>query len=171
KENWQEIIPEQGDTISFVDIFDHSLVVTTMHHAYEKLAIYSLDGELRKQVPLPDFISIIDIAGKKTDSEMFLNYTSILDRSRINRYDFEADELEMIFEEGLATGEASEFETKQIFYTSKDGTKVPMFITHKKGIELTGDHTVLLFGYGGCNFSFKVCFFLIRKSCLVLGGL
>lgn len=171
KENWQEIIPEQGDTISFVDIFDHSLVVTTMHHAYEKLAIYSLDGELRKQVPLPDFISIIDIAGKKTDSEMFLNYTSFLDPSRINRYDFEADKLEMIFEEGLATGEASEFETKQIFYTSKDGTKVPMFITHKKGIELTGDHPVLLFGYGGYNISLTPSYSPITKMWLEAGGI
>src|SRR5699024_43653 len=118
-----------------------------------------------------DFISIIDIAGKKTDSEMFLNYTSFLDPSRINRYDFEADKLEMILEEGLTTGEASEFETKQIFYTSKDGTKVPMFITHKKGIELTGDHPVLLYGYGGYNISMTPNYSPSRKMWLNAGGI
>lgn len=171
KENWHVIIPEQDDVVSFVDIIHESLVVATMHNAYERLAIYDLDGKLLKKLPLPDFISITNISGKKKGKEMFLDYTSYLYPNRIKRYDFDKEQLETIFENETVADDASDFETKQVFYKSKDGTSVPMFITHKKGIELTGDHPVLLYGYGGYNISMTPGYSPSRKMWLDAGGI
>lgn len=170
KRNWREVVPEQEDAVSFVDIIHHSLVVVTMHNAYERLAIYDLDGKLLNQLPLPEFISMTDVSGKKKGTEMFLGYTSYLYPSRIKRYDFENEQLESIFEEDSVVDDAEEFETKQVFYKSKDGTTVPMFITHKKGIELNGDNPVLLYGYGGYNISITPGYSPSRKMWLEAGG-
>lgn len=171
KENWHEIIPEQDDAVSFVDIIHESLVVATMHNAYERLAVYDLDGKLLKKLPLPDFISITNISGKKKGKEMFLDYTSYLYPNRIKRYNFENEQIEPVFEIERVADDASDFETKQVFYKSKDGTSVPMFVTHKKGIELTGDHPVLLYGYGGYNISMTPGYSPSRKMWLDAGGI
>lgn len=153
KSQWKELIPEQEDTISFIDLIHHSFVVVTMHNAYEQLTIYDLSGTFVKKLNLPDYITITDIKGKKKGKSMFLSYTSFLYPTKTKHYDFENDQLETIFKNQNQPEVHSEYETKQVFYTSKDGTRVPMFITHKKGIELNNNHPVLLYGYGGYNVS------------------
>jgi len=170
KENWREILPEPEDTFSYVDIVHNSLVVVTMHNAYERMAIYDLDGKLVKKLPLPEFISLTGVSGKKKGNELFLGYTSYLSPNRVMRYDFEADTLEEVFQEDATPDVSADYETKQVFYKSKDGTSVPMFITHNKGIELDGNNPVLLYGYGGYNISMTPGYSPSHQLWLEAGG-
>lgn len=169
KEKWQEIIPENDDTISVIKIINNKFVIASMHHAHDQLKIYDNKGSLQKELPLPKFITIIGLEGKKDDSEMFISYTSYLYPSKIMQYKFEDDQLNTVLGSNSRV-EPTPFETKQIFYTSKDGTKIPMFITCKKGLELTGDNPVLLYGYGGYNISLTPVFSPAQMMWMEAGG-
>ena len=169
KADWVDVIPEQEDVLSFVKIINKKFVVGSMHNAYNKLAIYDLNGTLQKDVPLPAYITLTDVSGKKEGNTMFVGYTSYLSPTTIARYDFEKDELEPIFnKENLF--ETEDYETTQVFYPSKDGTSIPMFLTHKKGLELTANHPVLLYGYGGFNVSLTPAFSPSVRMWLESGG-
>ena len=169
KEHWVDIIPEQEDVLSIVKIINKQFVVGYMHDAYNKLAIYDLKGTLQKEVPLPSYITITDVSGKKEGETMFVGYTSYLSPTTIARYDFNKDGLEPVFNnENLF--ETEDFETTQVFYPSKDGTSIPMFLTHRKGLELTADHPVLLYGYGGFNVSLTPAFSPSMRMWVESGG-
>ncbi|MCZ2260307.1 prolyl oligopeptidase family serine peptidase [Sporosarcina sp. G11-34] len=152
EENWIEVIPEQKEVLSFIRKIDDKLVVTSMLHARDQVKLYDLSGSFIKKLELPDMITIIDISTNKKQQELFISYSSYLSPNTIMRYDLEKGSLEVLFPSG-AKLDSSKFETKQVFYPSKDGTKIPMFITHKRGVKLTGNHPVLLYGYGGFNIS------------------
>ncbi|ASN04553.1 prolyl oligopeptidase family serine peptidase [Virgibacillus necropolis] len=169
KKNWQVIIPESEDTISSLKMINNKFVIASMHNAYNQLKIYDDKGTLQKELPLPKFITITGLAGKKNDSELFISYTSYLCPFKIMRYKFEEDQLDAVLETNLHL-QSNQFETKQVFYTSKDGTKIPMFITHKKGLELTKDNPVLLYGYGGYNISLTPTFSPSQMMWLEAGG-
>src|SRR5699024_1546933 len=134
------------------------------------MAIYDLEGKLVKKMPLPDFISLTGVSGKKEGAELFLGYTSYLSPNRVMRYDFETDTLEETFQDDATPDVSAEYETKQVFYKSKDGTTVPMFITHRKDVELNGDNPVLLYGYGGYNISMPPGYSPSRHMWLEAGG-
>lgn len=152
QEYWKEIIPEQKDVMYITKMTSDYFAISYMQHARHHLNLFTLDGSFIKTIDLPDMITITDISTNKNPKELFISYTSYLSPATIVRYDLETEQLETVFasKEGL---NGSLFETKQIFYPSTDGTKIPMFITHKKGIELSGNHPVLLLGYGGFNIS------------------
>ena len=140
-----------------------------MHNAYNRLAIYDLKGTLQKDVPLPAYITLTDVSGKKEGDTMFVGYTSYLSPTTIARYDFNKDGLEPVFNnENLF--ETEDFETTQVFYPSKDGTSIPMFLTHRKGLKLTADHPVLLYGYGGFNVSLTPAFSPSMRMWVESGG-
>src|SRR5699024_6668668 len=101
----------------------HQLIVGTLHNASERLAIYDLDGEKIKSLSLPALISLTDVTGKKESDEMLLGYTSYLSPNRLLRYDFKTGELEPIFEDVNVPSAGEDFETEQIFFESKDGTR------------------------------------------------
>ncbi|NYF25383.1 prolyl oligopeptidase family protein [Sporosarcina sp. JAI121] len=169
KENWIDIIPEQEDVLTFAKVINNQFVVCYLHNAHYKLRIYDLEGQLQKEVSLPDFISISGVSGKKTESSMFIGYTSYLVPTTIARYDFEKSELDTVFNTSELV-ETTGFETTQVFYPSKDGTRIPMFLTHRKGLELTGDNPVLLYGYGGFNVSLTPAFSPSQRMWIEAGG-
>lgn len=169
KEKWQEIIPENDDTISVIKVINNKFVIVSMHNAHDQLKIYDSKGSLLKELSLPEFITITGLEGKKDDSEMFISYTSYLYPSKIMQYKFEDDQLDTVLGSNSHL-EPTPFETKQIFYTSKDGTKIPMFVTCKKGLELTGDNPVLLYGYGGYNISLTPTFSPSQMMWMEAGG-
>ncbi|SES19042.1 prolyl oligopeptidase family protein [Psychrobacillus sp. OK032] len=149
---WKETIPEQQDVMSFIKLIDDQIAITYMHHAKDQIKLYDLDGVFDRILDLPDMITVTNISTNKKEKEMFISYTSYLTPTTVVRYDFHTKSLDTVFSSKVSL-DSSRFETTQVFYPSTDGTNIPMFITHKKGIQLTADHPVLLYGYGGFNIS------------------
>ncbi|WP_229740724.1 prolyl oligopeptidase family serine peptidase [Ornithinibacillus halotolerans] len=147
---WKEIIPEQEDVMDFVIALNDKLVVGLLHDAHHQLKIYELDGTFSHDIDLPILGSLTDITKSKEDNEIFFGVTSFLSPTVVYNYNVVTKKLN-IFAESELPIDTSQFETNQIFYTSKDGTKVPMFITHRKNVQLDGENPVILYGYGGFN--------------------
>ncbi len=168
--NWREIIAQTEDTISSVLTVNNYLAVTYMHDAHELVKLYDLNGKFIREIQLPTIGSVTGISGKRTEQEMFLGFTSFLYPTTIFRYDFTTDQL-IALRPSENKFDHSGYETKQIFYPSKDGTKIPMFITHKKGLKLNGQNPTLLYGYGGFNISLTPSFSPSRLVWLENGGI
>jgi prolyl oligopeptidase len=148
REHWQEILPPQADVIDFARLINDHLVVVFMHDAQHEVRLYTRDGAVVRTLALPMPGSIIGMSGTCDDPEMFLGVQSFLQPTTIVRYDFIANALNPFHQPTLAF-DASDYETQQVFYTSTDGTRVPMFLTHRKGLRRDGKHPTLLYGYGG----------------------
>jgi prolyl oligopeptidase len=147
-EHWQTLIPEGPDVLDHATIVNNQLVVVRMHDVHHQLKLYRLDGTYVRDIALPTLGTVAGLHGRQSDTEMFLSFTSFLYPSTSFRYDFAADELSVVHAPKLAF-DASAYETKQVFYSSKDGTRVPMFVTCRKGLKLDGNNPTLLYGYGG----------------------
>jgi prolyl oligopeptidase len=134
------------------------------------LTLYTLEGVCVRHITLPMPGSIVGISGKHDDPEMFIGVQSFLQPTTILRYDFTTGDLAPFHQPGLAF-DTSPYETRQIFYTSIDGTRVPMFLTHRKGLTHTGDHPTLLYGYGGFAVNLTPFFALSVLLWLEQGGI
>jgi prolyl oligopeptidase len=154
---WQELIPQQDDIIAFASVVNDQFVVTYMHDAHHRVRLYNFDGSFTREIALPALGSIFELSGRSRDTELFINFTSFLYPPSIFRYDFASGALTLLWDVGLNFDPAG-YETTQVFYPSKDGTRVPMFLTHKKGLALDGNNPTLLFGYGGFNISLTPVF-------------
>jgi prolyl oligopeptidase len=148
REHWQEILSPQADVIDFARLINGYLVVVFMHDAQHEVKLYARDGAFVRTIPLPMQGSIVGLSGRCDDTEMFLGVQSFLQPTTIMRYDFTVNALNPFHQPALAFN-ASRYETRQVFYTSTDGTRVPMFLTHRKDLRGDGDHPTLLYGYGG----------------------
>lgn len=169
KENWQEIIPEQLDVMDSVRFIGGKFVITYMKNAYHTLKTYELDGKLNEIIKLPTIGSVEEITGKRDENEMFIKFTSFTYPSTILKYDINKNKLET-FRDSEAKFNPKDYETNQVFYKSKDGTLVSMFISHKKGLKLDGNNPVLLYGYGGFNVSLNPSFSISRVVWMENGG-
>ncbi|WOV88461.1 prolyl oligopeptidase family serine peptidase [Sporosarcina oncorhynchi] len=168
-DEWTDIVPEQEDVLSFGSMINNQFVTGYLHNAYYKMKVYATDGAFVKEIPLPSFVSLSGMSGKKEDTSMFIGYTSYLSPGTTASYDFKSGELTYVFKRDDKF-DTTDFETTQIFYPSKDGTKIPMFLTHKKGIELNGENPVLLYGYGGFNVSLTPSFSPALRLWMEEGG-
>jgi len=148
RQHWQEILPPQAGVIDFTLLINNHLVVVFMHDAQHEVKLYTRDGAVVRAIALPLPGSIVGLSGRCDDAEMFMGVQSFLQPTTILRYDFTADALNLFHQPALAF-DASDYETQQVFYTSTDGTRVPLFLTHRKGLRRGGDHPTLLYGYGG----------------------
>ncbi|HEX8691589.1 MAG TPA: prolyl oligopeptidase family serine peptidase [Longimicrobium sp.] len=149
-ERWRTVIPQGPDAVQGVQRVNGQFVVHVLHDASSRLRIHGADGALVREVELPGLGSLGGISGRVRDREMFFLYNSYLAAPTVFRYDFATGRAEPLW--APRTGfDASRYETRQVFYTSKDGTRVPMFITHRKGMALDGNNPTLLYGYGGFN--------------------
>jgi len=166
---WKEIVPEAEDVIDFVAIVDGQFVVAYMRDAWNRLVIHDLSGAFVKEIDLPGIGSVAGLSGKQEHQEMFFSYMSFLQPLSTFRYDFATGETEA-FHAPEIDFDAEAYETRQVFVTSKDGTKVPMFITHRKGLVLDGNAPTLLYGYGGFNIGLTPRFSISRLIWLEAGG-
>lgn len=150
---WKIVIPEGKDSVinSYNIVQDH-LFVGTLDDVHSLLKIYDLKGKFIKELPLPTIGSIGALTGEEDGVELFFDFSSYLIPSRIYRYDLKSKETTEFKKVKIGINDKL-FTVKQIWYTSKDGTKIPMFIVHKKGIKLDGDNPAMLYGYGGFNIS------------------
>ncbi|OQA12087.1 MAG: Prolyl endopeptidase [bacterium ADurb.Bin363] len=167
-------MPQQEETIEFARMINNQFVIGYVHHAHNILKLYNLDGTFDKEVNLPDMgtvqMDFSGIPGRREDTEMFFPFQSFLYPPCIFHYDFKTGTMKKFFESEVNFS-PSRYETKQVFYSSKDGTKIPMFIIHKKGVKLDGNNPVLLGGYGGFNISLTPGFNVMRLVWLEHGGI
>jgi prolyl oligopeptidase len=170
RQHWQELIPENDDVLQSVGIVNNQFVARYMHDARTKVEIYDIDGTLDQEVELPTIGSAGWFSGEREDTEAFYSFTSFLYPTTIFRYDFETGE-STVFRAPVVDFDPSGYETQQVFYTSRDGTQVPMFLTHKKGIALDGTNPTYLYGYGGFNISRTPGFSIPMLVWLELGGI
>ena len=166
---WREIIPESEDVLEGVQIIHDVFVAHSMHDAHSRLRLFGLDGRFLKDVALPTLGAVASISGERKDDQMFYAFTSFLYPTTIFRYDFTAG-TSSVFKAPAIDFDPSGYETSQVFYASKDGTRVPMFVTHKKGIKLDGSNPTYLYGYGGFDISLTPSFSVSLLAWLELGG-
>lgn len=151
---WHTIIPETDDVIEGIIIANHQFVVTYSHHACHQVKIFNKDGVFAKEIQLPSLGRVGFFAGAGShpdDTQIFIPFTSFVQPISLYEYDFTTDKLNSIEEVTVPHFNADDYETKQVFYPSKDGTIVPMFVIAKKGLVLNGDNPTILYGYGGFN--------------------
>jgi prolyl oligopeptidase len=152
KASWKDIIPEKPEKLESSSMLGGKLFVSYLKDASTKIYQYKTDGTLEHEVPLPAIGSASGIGGYNTDTYAFYDFSSFTYPPCIYRYDLSTGKSE-VFKKSTPKANVDDFETEQVFYTSKDGTKIPMFLVHKKGIKLDGSHPTFLYAYGGFNAS------------------
>ncbi|MGM0635753.1 MAG: prolyl oligopeptidase family serine peptidase [Bacteroidota bacterium] len=167
-ENWEDFIPETENVLSASTGGSH-FFGTYMVDAISKVKHFDENGELIKEVDLPGIGSVSGFGSRKEEQTIYYSFTNYTTPSSIYKYDIKARKSELFVAPDIQFN-PEEFESKQVFYTSKDGTKVPMIITHKKGIELDGTNPTMLYAYGGFNISLTPSFSTANAVWLQNGG-
>jgi prolyl oligopeptidase len=169
RDNWKEVIPQTDNALESVGIVGNMFVCSYLRDAKSQVRLHSMDGPLIREVEFPGIGTVSGFDGRRKDIDTFYSFSSFASPPVIYRYN-------------MITGESREFrrpevkfnpddyETSQVFYNSKDGTKVPMFITHRKGLKLDGNNPTLLYGYGGFNISITPSFSVSRITWMEMGG-
>jgi prolyl oligopeptidase len=165
----REIIPESEDTLQDVGLLNDRFVVEYLKDARSQIKIFELDGSFAREVELPGIGSVGGFGGKRYDVETFYSFTSFTTPPTIYRYDMVTGE-STVYRQPTVDFNPEEYETQQVFYASKDGTQVPMFITYKKGVKRDGNNPTYLYGYGGFNISLTPSFSVSLVVWMELGG-
>ncbi len=150
-DNWTDLIPETENVLE-VGTAGGKIFATYMVDATNRVYQYSLDGKMEKEIELPALGSADGFGGRMEDMVVYYNFTNYVYPSTIFKYDIKTGTSEVYKKSGVKFN-PEQYESKQVFYNSKDGTKIPMLITHKKGLKLDGTNPTYLYGYGGFNVS------------------
>jgi prolyl oligopeptidase len=167
-ENWKEVIPQSDDLLEGVGTAGGKLFASFLHKAATKMVQYTYEGVKERDIDMPAIGTAGGFSGKKEDKEVFYTFTSFVYPPTIYRYNIETGASE-VYKKSEVKFNFDEYETKQITYKSKDGTEIPMFIVHKKGIKLDGNNPCYLYGYGGFNISLSPSFSISRMVLLEKG--
>jgi prolyl oligopeptidase len=157
EENWKTIIPEQDFVMSYVHVLSGKLIVQYLKDAISMVSAYNLSGKKLYDIDLPGVGTVSGFSGKRNFNEVFYSYTSYTEPQTIYKYDV-VNNKSMLFKKSDLKFDTDKFTTKQIFYPSKDGTKVPLFITYKKNLKLKNNNPALLYGYGGFQITLRPYF-------------
>jgi prolyl oligopeptidase len=169
RENWKVIVPEAKDTLQSVQLVNNQFIALYMRDAKSAVRIFDLEGKPVRDIALPGIGTAGGFTGKQKDTETFYAFTSFTAPSTIYRYDLRTGQ-STVFREPKLKFDPIQFETRQVFYRSKDGTVVPMFIVNKKGTKLDGKNPTLLYAYGGFNISLTPSFSASTMVWLEMGG-
>ena len=169
QENWKDIIPHKKDLLQGVSTGGGNLFAEYLKDATSRFYRYKLDGTGEQEIKLPDIGSAGGFGGKRNDTFGFYSFTSFTDPGTIYKYDYATGKSDVFYRPELKF-DPSQFVTEQVFYPSKDGTKVPMFIVRKKGVEKNGKNPTMLYAYGGFNISLSPSFSTSRMLLLEQGG-
>jgi prolyl oligopeptidase len=167
---WKEIIAESKDTLSGIDAVGERFFAKYLHDAHSVVRGFSLDGKPLEEIPLPAIGSAGGFGGKRSDAETFYSFTSYTTPGSIYRLDIKSNQT-TLFKQPKVAFNPDDYETKQVFYNSKDGTRIPMFITSKKGLNLDGNNPTQLYGYGGFAISLTPGFSPATLAWMELGGI
>ncbi|MGI8600415.1 MAG: prolyl oligopeptidase family serine peptidase [Chitinophagaceae bacterium] len=168
--NWKTVIAEKPENIASISSAGNKLFVTYMKDVTSRIYVHDMNGKLEKEIKLPTLGTVSGFGGEKDDKYVFYTFTSITYPPTIYRYDI-ATATSSVFRKPEVKFNPQDFVTEQVFYPSKDGTKVPMFIVYKKGTPKNSKNPTLLYGYGGFNISSNPSFSPTRIGWLEQGGI
>ncbi|MDA0680472.1 MAG: prolyl oligopeptidase family serine peptidase [Proteobacteria bacterium] len=168
-ENWREIIGEADDVLDGISLVGGKLIAEYMQDAWSVVKIFDLDGEEVGMVDLPGIGTASGFNGSVDDLETFFSYSSFNTPATISRLDVSTGEVE-IFKKPDVAFDPDDYIVEQVFYTSKDGTRVPMFISHLKSVVPDGNRPTMLYAYGGFNISMQPSFSVTRLTWMEMGG-
>ncbi len=169
-ESWRELVPESDDTMVSLDLVGNLFVARYLRDAATAVKLFTLDGRPVREVELPGLGSAFGFNGKRTDSETFYQFQSFTTPPSIYRYDLITGE-STLMRRAEVDFDPDDYTVSQVFFTSKDGTRVPMFLAHKKGLERNGANPTLLYGYGGFDIPLAPSFSTSRLAWMEMGGL
>lgn len=165
----QEVVAQTADTLRSVHLVDHKLIANYMKDAHSQINIYDLSGKQIGEVALPGIGTAAGFEGKNRDREVFYSYTDFTTPLTIYRYDAHTGKSE-VFRRPKVGFDPAAYETRQVFFKSRDGTRVPMFVTAKKGLQYNGSNPTYLYGYGGFDISLTPAFSVPNLAWMEMGG-
>jgi prolyl oligopeptidase len=169
EKNWQDVLPERSEPLQGVGTAGGKLFASWRKDVSTRAYVFSMDGKLENEIALPGLGTAGGFGGLKDDKYVFYSFTSFNFPPTIYKYDI-ATKMSTVFRTVDIPGFVpTEYETKQVFYNSKDGTRVPMFLVYKKGLKLDGNNPTLLYGYGGFNIVTAPTFSSLRMALLEQG--
>lgn len=168
-ESWKELVSESENVLTNAEVIGGKLILTYSKDASDHAYVYSLDGKLEHEVTLPT-VGSIAFSGRKDDKECFYSFESFTVPNSVYRYDIDKDK-STLYATPKVGFKLEDYTSEQVFYTSKDGTRVPMTLTYKKGLKRNGKNPTLLYGYGGFNIPMTPYFSTTRIPFLERGGI
>ena len=166
----KEIIPQAAETLQGVSFVGGRLVADYLKDAHSQIKVYETTGKLVAEVPLPGLGTASGFGGKPDDEETFFSFTSYTAPPTIYRYDVKTGDTKPVFAPKVPFNPA-DYTTEQVFYPSRDGTRIPMFISYKKGMERHGNNPTVLYGYGGFDISLTPGFSPANLVWMEMGGI
>jgi prolyl oligopeptidase len=166
---WQVVVPEAADTLQSAFVAGGHLVGEYLHDAVSQVRLFGLDGHDAGTIAFPGLGTVNGLGGNEDDAELFFSYTSYLQPATVYRYDMLAQQREVVFKPELNI-ELDRYEERQVWFRSKDGTRVPMVLVHRKGLALDGQNPTLLTAYGGFDISVTPNFSAIDMTWIERGG-
>jgi prolyl oligopeptidase len=167
--NWKTVIPESEQTLVGANMVNKQIVAEFLADARSMVKVFGLNGKLVREVKLPGIGTVSGLEGKKTDTETFYSFSGYTNPTTIYRLDMKTG-ASTVFRQPKVDFDPSQYETRQQFFTSRDGTKVPMFIVSKKGLKMDGSNPTYLYGYGGFNISLTPSFSPANLAWMEMGG-
>ena len=168
-ENWKDFIPETENVLT-PGTGGGYFFIEYMVDAVSRVMQYDYDGKLIREIKLPGVGSASGFGGKKEDKDFYFSFTNYITPGSSYKYNVESGEYNLYWKPEIDF-KSDDYESKQVFYTSKDGTKIPMIITHKKGLELNGKNPTILYAYGGFNISITPSFSIANTVWMEQGGI
>ncbi len=165
----REVVAQTTETLVGADIVANQFVLTYLKDARTQVKMHELDGKFIREVQFPGIGTASGFGGKRTETETFYSFSSFATPPSVFRYDLLTGESKLL-RRAAVKFTSDDYEVKQVFYSSKDGTKVPMFIAHKKGLKLDGSNPTLLYGYGGFSIPLTPAFSVSRVAWMEMGG-
>ncbi len=169
EKNWQDVLPERPEPLQSVGTAGGKLFASWRKDVSTRAYVFSLDGKLENEIALPGHGTAGGFGGLKDDKYVFYSFTSFNFPPTIYKYDIATKKSTVFRTVDIPGFVPTEYETKQVFYNSKDGTRVPMFLVYKKGLKLDGNNPALLYGYGGFNSVTAPAFSSLRLALLEQG--
>ncbi len=166
---WAEIVAERDGVLSGVNIVGGRIFAVYLEDVKTAVRMFDLNGEVLGVIDLPGVGTAGGFSGEPDDKETWFSFESFNRPSSLYRYEIDTG-VQSIFKETVAPFDPSQYEVRQVFYPSKDGTKIPMFIAHKRGLDLSSGAPTLLYGYGGFNVSLPPAFSVTRLQWMEMGG-
>lgn len=170
RDAWREVVAEAEDVLDDANLVGNRIVADYMQDAQTVVKLFELDGTPAGTVDLPGIGTATGFEGKAGDPETFFSFTSYDTPTTVNRLDVSTGEV-TVFREPDVPFDTSDYVVRQVFYESKDGTRVPMFVSHRKDVKLDGTAPTLLYGYGGFNISLTPGFSITRFAWMEMGGI
>ena len=168
--SWKLVIPETKDRVDQVSMVDDKLLVASLADAHTQVEMWSRDGKKKKRLALPGIGTAIGFGGRRTDVDTFFQYTNFTDPGSVYRLDLKTGAT-TLFRQPKLNFDPARFETIQVFYASKDGTRIPMTLSYRKGLKRDGQNPTMLYGYGGFDISLTPTYSSSVMLWMEMGGI